>query len=109
MAFALRVARLYSIGAQDGEIARLIDRYGCGRHVEPGASARLAATVMELAGKRDLCELMGRRARAAFDDDFDRIRAITRWDALLRGVVGDQAPVASRAVDRDSSSPKKAR
>ena len=64
---------------------------------------------MELAGKRELCELMGRRARAAFDVDFDRIRAITRWDALLRGVVGDQAPVASRAVDRDPSSLKNTR
>ena len=94
------------IGAQDGEIALLIGQYGCGRRVEPGAGARLAATVMELAGKRDLCELMGRRARAAFDADFDRTRAITRWDALLRGVVGDQTPVASRAVDRDPVRPR---
>jgi hypothetical protein len=48
-----------------------------------GDGAALASTILELAAKPDLCHRMGQRARQAFDAEFDKEIALTRWEELL--------------------------
>src|SRR5262249_48098129 len=71
------------IGDGDGEIARLIERHDCGRTVPMGDGTRLAQTILELAADCGPCSAMGKRARRAFDAEFDKAIAIASWDKLL--------------------------
>jgi colanic acid biosynthesis glycosyl transferase WcaI len=71
------------IGAADGEIARVIARYGFGRTVAQGDGQGLAAAIMELSQQPELCQGMGERARRAFEMDFDKPTAADRWQRLL--------------------------
>jgi glycosyltransferase involved in cell wall biosynthesis len=74
------------IGAGNGEIAQLIARYGCGCTVEEGDGAGLVRTLLDLVANQSLCRDMGKRARRAFDVEFDKRVAVSRWQALLTGV-----------------------
>jgi glycosyltransferase involved in cell wall biosynthesis len=83
------------IGDRDGEIARLISRYDCGRTLAVGDGAGLARTVLDLAADPTLARRMGERARQALEQEFDRAVAHARWRAiLLDGLVegGGQVP-----------------
>jgi glycosyltransferase involved in cell wall biosynthesis len=71
------------VGGGDGEVARLIRRHQCGRTVPVGDGAGLARVVLELAADPAMCRSLGRRARQAFDAEFDKLIAIARWDKLL--------------------------
>jgi glycosyltransferase involved in cell wall biosynthesis len=77
------------IGDEDGEIARTIARHECGRTVAAGDGAALAQAIIELAGSPDLRGWMGQRARQAFEAEFDKHIALTRWEELLLDVSGD--------------------
>jgi glycosyltransferase involved in cell wall biosynthesis len=79
------------VGDRDGEIARLIDRHGCGHAIATGDGAGLARTVLELAADRGRCRGMGGRARQAFEAEFDKPIAIARWLELLAEVSGGRA------------------
>jgi colanic acid biosynthesis glycosyl transferase WcaI len=76
------------IGDLDGEIARANNRIGCGVNVAEGDSAALAAAVLRLAREPETCREMGRRARQAFDAEFDQRISVAKWRALLRRVSG---------------------
>ncbi len=76
------------IGDPDGEIARLIERHACGCTVPVGNGPLLARTILNLAADPLACKEMGERARRAFDSEFDKSIAITRWETLLREVAG---------------------
>jgi glycosyltransferase involved in cell wall biosynthesis len=89
------------IGDNDGEIARLISRHGCGRNVSIGDGVSLAKTIVELAGDPTLLSQMGARARRAFDAEFSKSIAIARWENLLLEVSG----VATTNLHRDAGPP----
>ena len=74
------------IGSRDGEIARILQECGCGFTVTPGDGEALVERILQLAGDRDLCLSMGTRARVAFERQWDKERAIAKWEALLRSV-----------------------
>lgn len=79
------------VGDPDGEIGRLIARHGCGCVIAAGDGPGLADAVRALARDRARGEDMGRRARRAFEAEFDRATALARWDALLDAVArGDR-------------------
>ena len=80
------------VGDEDGEIARLIARRRCGQTVAAGDGRALAHTILDLAGNPDMCRWMGLRARHAFEADFDKPIALTRWERLLREVAGATSP-----------------
>ena len=80
------------IGDRDGEIARLLHRYDCGVTVEEGDSEGLARAVLTLASDRERLVQMGLRAREAFDEHFDKMLSIQKWDALLTEVAAEKAP-----------------
>ena len=74
------------IGGLDGEIARLIDEYGCGFTVAPGDGNGLANRILQLAQDPQLCATLGARARAAFEEHWDKSRAVTKWEEVLKAV-----------------------
>jgi colanic acid biosynthesis glycosyl transferase WcaI len=74
------------IGAKDGEIARLLAETGCGFTVPPGDGKALVNKILELAADRKLCATLGARARLAFERQWNRKQALTRWEMLLHAV-----------------------
>ena len=71
------------VGDQDGEIARLIARYGCGRSIAAGDGEGLAQVIVELIGNASERRRMGEAARRALEEEFDKSIAVTRWEKLL--------------------------
>ena len=85
------------IGAPNGEIARLIDETGCGFTVAPGDGKALMARILQLATDPDLCASMGARAREAFDQHWDKSRAIAKWETVLNAVwLGGEEALTTR-------------
>jgi glycosyltransferase involved in cell wall biosynthesis len=76
------------VGHEDGEIAHLLLRHRCGTTVATGDGGGLARAIAALAADPDLCRQMGRRARQAFEAEFDKPLALARWETLLLGVSG---------------------
>ena len=71
------------IGAPDGEIARLIDQSDSGFSISPGDGKALASRILQLADDPKLCAAMGARARAAFEERWDKTCAVAQWVELL--------------------------
>jgi glycosyltransferase involved in cell wall biosynthesis len=78
------------IGDGDGEISRMAQHHKCGRVVPVGDGIALAQIINELAAGSAACRRMGRRARQAFEAEFDKSIAIARWDELLLQALGDR-------------------
>lgn len=71
------------IGAPDGEVAGLLEKFSCGLSVPEGDPAALADAIRTIAANPDLCRRMGANARAAFEANFTLDHAVARWQALL--------------------------
>ena len=71
------------VGDSDGEIARSMAANHTGVTVPLGDGAALAGTVAGLASQSEEVRRMGQRARAAFERDFARDKAMARWAGLL--------------------------
>jgi glycosyltransferase involved in cell wall biosynthesis len=84
------------IGDGDGEIARLLAKHRCGRAIAQGDGVGLARNGLELAANPALCQKMGKRARQAFEAEFDKPLAVARWESLLLTVAG-AAPRTTQA------------
>jgi glycosyltransferase involved in cell wall biosynthesis len=80
------------IGARDGELACLIEDIECGFTVEPRDGEMLVARILLLASDPALRQLMGARARAAFERRWDQKQAITKWIEIL----DESHPTASK-------------
>ncbi len=76
------------IGARDGEVARMIEQFGCGIVVEPGDISGLAAAIESLRADRQRAEEMGKRGRAAYEAHFAPHHAFAAWERLLKEVAG---------------------
>ena len=85
-----------AITAADGEIANLVRLNNCGRVIEPGASEKLASTILELSQSPEQLAIMGRNARAMLDAQFTRRAAFRRWCAVLDEL---GIPIDTRSVD----------
>ena len=77
------------IGAQDGEIARLINESNCGYVVEPKDTESLVARIRHLAAHRDEAEAMGRRGRALYESRFTPSIALAEWERILGEVANE--------------------
>ena len=71
------------IGAVNGEIARLIEEAECGFVVDAGDAKALVQRILELVESPDLCTRMGKRARKAFERNWEKSLAIAKWEQLL--------------------------
>ena len=74
------------IGAEHGEIGRMLKENDCGFTVAPGDGEALTERILALAGDRDLCASLGVRARVAFERQWDKEQALAEWEALLQAV-----------------------
>ncbi len=77
------------IGHPDSEIAKVLTENHCGYVVRCGDSKALANIIEELAGNRNLCREMGRRARQAMIDHYDCSDACAAWEKLLLHVAAE--------------------
>jgi glycosyltransferase involved in cell wall biosynthesis len=74
------------IGAADGEVARVLREHGCGETVGIGKDAALATLVADWSGAPALVEALGRKARSAFDVNYDKASALARWRNLIEAL-----------------------
>src|SRR5262249_39206873 len=79
---------LISIGALDGELARLVNSHACGSSVACGDGAALAAEILRMSTDPISCERMGSAARAVFEEQYSLDSALIRWQRILRSVHG---------------------
>ena len=80
----LAVARpVLFVGADDGELARIIHEHDLGYVVAPGDDAALARAIEELASDRERAAAMGRRGRALYDERFAPEIALAEWERIL--------------------------
>ena len=82
-----------SVGALDGEVARLVDRGGFGAIVAAGDAAALAGAILRMAGSRPEREVMGRAARDLFEAEFQMPLAALKWRSLLQSTMAPQGGV----------------
>ncbi len=85
------------IGAEDGEIAAVVRRHGCGLAVKVGDGEALSTAIMALANDVELRHAMGRRAREAFETTFAKAFSSLNWHTLLSATLG-----SSRTVEAPS-------
>ena len=74
------------IGADHGEIGRLLKENNCGFTVTPGDGEALTERILALVGDRNLCASLGAGARKAFERQWDKEQALAEWEALLQAV-----------------------
>ena len=71
------------IGSKNGEIPRILQEGQCGISVEKGQDEELGHVIRGLADHLDRCVSLGERARAVFDQQFDKTHAMSTWQAVL--------------------------
>ena len=71
------------IGANDGELARLILQNDCGFVVAPGDSDALVRAIRSLAADRERAIAMGERALALYESRFAPEIAFASWGRIL--------------------------
>ncbi|SES42145.1 glycosyltransferase family 4 protein [Rhizobium sp. NFR03] len=82
------------IGDEDGEVARIIARAGCGLHVAIGDIEGLTRAISYLAGNPEICRSMGQRARQLLATDYSRDGAIDAWSGLISTLAQETPSVA---------------
>lgn len=71
------------VGPEGCEVSRVIREHDLGWQGRPGDASGLAAAIETAAASAAWCEERGRRARALFDQHFDRPVAVQKWRRAL--------------------------
>lgn len=74
------------VGHEDGEIARILKKFDCGDAIKTGNSESLIRTILKYFHDPMLCEKIGKNARNAFENNFDKHIALRRWNGLLKSI-----------------------
>ena len=72
------------VGAEDGEVGRLVRDQSVGYAVEPGQGSLLAETLMKLRNDQTLRTQMGEKARQVFEEHFDFPISARKFEEALR-------------------------
>jgi glycosyltransferase involved in cell wall biosynthesis len=96
------------VGPRLATPALLIRRFGCGWHVEAGATEELIALLERLSADWELIRLSGLRAREAFDRHYDLSIGVARVAAAL-GLGGPVNATSERAKVGSAPAPFAAR
>jgi glycosyltransferase involved in cell wall biosynthesis len=79
------------VGPEGAEVARTIERAGCGRRVPNGDAPALAAAIAALAEDPRACSDMGERARRALETEYQRATATRRFRDVVVTLCGEAA------------------
>jgi colanic acid biosynthesis glycosyl transferase WcaI len=83
---------LLYIGPKNATPARIIERFRCGWQVDPGDVGGLVSLLGHLASQREELKAAGRRARAAFEEHYNRPAGVARiWEVLGAAAHGNAA------------------
>ena len=88
------------VGRPDGEIARLLAEYDCGRWVAEGDGAGFAAAVERLRDDAPLRGRQGANARRLLEERFAQQRALAAWEGLLAEVARGESVWQGRGWTR---------
>jgi colanic acid biosynthesis glycosyl transferase WcaI len=77
---------IIAITDKQGEVAQIVDKFGCGRVIEVNDSASLAESLSFLSANPGPCKMMGQRARKMLDENFSCRQALERWSSLFEQV-----------------------
>lgn len=80
------------VGDRQGEVARMLESEGWGFSVETGNATELKRIILRLACSPDVCSVMGRQARASFDQNWNAPLAISKWDQLFQELMAERSP-----------------
>ncbi|GHA84964.1 glycosyltransferase WbuB [Algimonas arctica] len=74
---------LLFIGAVDGEVARLIDKFSFGQVIQPGDGDSAINIIETLSHDKNIRERWGGKARQMIDTDFNKRAAFQAWESVL--------------------------
>lgn len=94
------------VGPRDSDVWRILEETDAGICVENGDVDGLVKALETLKGDEKLRAKMGKNAREAFVNRFDRGHALRKWEAVL---TGKAMPVAEPVTNPAASMPKKKR
>lgn len=80
------------VGDVRGEIAALIREHNCGMAIAEGDPEGLARAIEALAGDAVLCAQMGRSARIAFENRWEKKIAVAAWRSTLTRLLRQTNP-----------------
>jgi UDP-GlcNAc:undecaprenyl-phosphate GlcNAc-1-phosphate transferase len=83
------------IGPRQATPARIVERYRCGWHIEPGDARGLVELLETLATCPDVIHQAGTFARQAFEQHYDRPIGVARLGAILGLTAPAQAPLTA--------------
>jgi glycosyltransferase involved in cell wall biosynthesis len=86
---------IIAVGDEDGEIARLVRAWSCGRVVSVGDAERLAASLSELSQSPSVLAELGAASRAFIVETGGREAALAAWARLFDDVLVAPGPVSS--------------
>ncbi|SEH27402.1 glycosyltransferase family 4 protein [Rhizobium sp. NFR12] len=89
------------IGDPKGEVARVIQKTGCGLHVDLGDMDGLTRAIRYLRDNPAICRSMGARARQLLTSEYSRDGAIDAWCRIITSIAALDLP--SRHVSRGVS------
>jgi glycosyltransferase involved in cell wall biosynthesis len=75
------------VGAEDGDVAAMLAKYGAGVTIDPDDSAALASAILSLADDPLRVEHLGRAARAAFEAGHTAHCGANRWYGVLSALL----------------------
>jgi colanic acid biosynthesis glycosyl transferase WcaI len=79
------------IGDPEGEVAQILRDVGCGFAVAPSNVIELKQRILDFARSPELRRIMGARARAAFEQRWDREIAVANWQRVFEELIGSEA------------------
>jgi colanic acid biosynthesis glycosyl transferase WcaI len=94
------------VGDAQSSIARIVAENACGEVVRPGDHLHLARVLRDWAADKAKVAALGRAARATFERDFERARAVSAYMETFAECMGDSAlwQESARISDREETS-----
>ena len=85
------------LGHPQGEIAKIIQETGCGFTVPSSNVWELKERILQLIRSPELRAIMGARARAAFEQSWDKDIALSKWERLFNEVTHSAAELTGKS------------
>jgi glycosyltransferase involved in cell wall biosynthesis len=77
---------ILAIIGENSEIARVVKEYNCGIVVNNGDAQGVAKALLKLQNDKNLCAEMGENARRAFEDNFTKNHAISKYYEVIKNI-----------------------